>query len=163
MQSDAYISSDGQYRYWLSRRWGGGSLLPFIMLNPSTADASENDPTIRRCIKFAEREHYSGILVVNLWAYRATNPNELKSVRDPVGPENEYWVKRVLEGPRLGVKTPVVCAWGARGMLRREFENKYARGTEAQLLCLGMTGYGYPKHPLYLAGDTPLEPFTGKM
>ena len=88
--SDALISPCGQYRYWLMRSWDKYSpRLPIIMLNPSTADASTNDPTIRRCIAFAVREGFGSIVVTNLFAFRATSPDAMKAAVDPVGPSGD--------------------------------------------------------------------------
>lgn len=88
----AGISECGTYRYWLCREWSPGlDSLVWLMLNPSTADATQDDPTIRRCMGFARRWGYGGITVVNLYAYRATNPRDLLTAADPVGPENDRY------------------------------------------------------------------------
>jgi hypothetical protein len=132
------------HRYLLERRWRAGKPLTWVMLNPSTADAFADDPTIRRCIQFARRDGYAGIQVVNLFALRATDPRELQSHPDPVGPSND----RVLfEATNT---TGVVAAWGAGGSI-------YGRGhtvaanlarAEVALSCLGATKDGHPTHPL---------------
>lgn len=88
VRKGAFISECNLYRYWLTREWGeGGNLMAFVMLNPSTADANIDDPTIRRCVGFAKREGRNGIVVVNLFAGRATDPDEMFKMRDPVGPD----------------------------------------------------------------------------
>lgn len=108
-ERSALISPCGTYRYWLHRRWDDRELLYWIMLNPSTADAMKDDPTIRKCIGFAKLNGYGGIAVGNLFAYRATDPRELILCRgfvEPVGPDNDAQIK--------GIPTDrdVVCAWG---------------------------------------------------
>lgn len=111
MIKDAYISEDGVYRYSLTRDWD--ETLPvmlFVMLNPSTADAVVDDQTIRRCIGFAERAYMGGLEVVNLFAFRATDPKEMKAAPDPVGPENNTVIRQALSEAKT-----VVCAWGAHG------------------------------------------------
>lgn len=152
----ATLSECGLYRYKLWRQWN--SALPrmvFIMLNPSTADATENDPTIRRCIGFAKRERHGGILVLNLFAWRATDPKELLRVEDPVGPDNRgVW----FESMGLAQESPPVVAWGAlhKSLKWREDE---AWRVLIRPVCLGTTKAGHPRHPLYLSKSTPLNPW----
>jgi len=115
MVRSAVISPCGLYRYRLSRQWTEPSYsLAFVMLNPSTADAEVDDPTIRRCIGFARREGYGGIEVVNLYAFRATSPDDLWKAKDPCGPENEGHLISIARAS-VGYGTPIVCAWGAHG------------------------------------------------
>jgi hypothetical protein len=83
------------------------------MLNPSTADASQDDPTIRRCIGFARQWGCGRLVVLNLFAFRATDPADLKRAADPVGPENRAWFDRTLVDDLVG--GPVVCGWGVHG------------------------------------------------
>jgi hypothetical protein len=151
MLRTADISPDGLYRYSLTRIWGGPGnhkFLPWIMLNPSTADHSIDDPTIRRCIGFARAFGYSGIRVYNLYAFRATNPADLLTAADPVGPRNDAVLRDVLiNAHRIGV--PVIAAWGVNAKPDRVA--KIAGYSYAdQLHCLGVTKAGQPKHPLYL-------------
>lgn len=151
----AEFSPCGAYRYTLTRktscslRWIKPAL--FIMLNPSTADAVKNDPTIRRCISFAEREGCTELTVVNLFAFRATNPKDLLKCEDPVGPINDRRIREMVEKHKNGI---VVAAWGA---------NKFARERATlaifslgPFLCLGKNKDGSPKHPLYVKSDAPL-------
>lgn len=154
----ATISTCGVYRYTLDRIWSAS--LPtalFIMLNPSTADASEDDPTIRRCISFAKRMDCGGLTVVNLFALRSTDPDALTSHPDPVGPDNDTHTALAL-GKRLGC---VIAAWGAHPFARTRAEA--VTGLLAahgwQLNCLGTTKAGDPRHPLYVRGDQPLQPW----
>src|ERR1700743_158377 len=108
----AIISECGRYRYSLSREWGQGPKLAFVMLNPSTADAELNDRTITRCVGFARDAGYHGIVVGNLFAWRATKPIELKYDSDPIGPDNDQALAKLISGAAT-----VVCAWGGGGVL----------------------------------------------
>ena len=152
-ESGATISECGLYRYSLWRQWGPGPICTFIMLNPSTADAVEDDPTIRRCVGFAKREGCGGILVENLFAFRATKPADMIAADDPVGPENDT---RIRVAMRMAARHdwPVIAAWGAH-----KFAEK--RGAEIaswydDLKCLKKSKSGAPGHPLYIKGDAPL-------
>lgn len=155
----AYFSADQRYRYILSRSWPGAEQRMLIcMLNPSKADAVVDDPTIRRCIGFAEREGYGGITVVNLFALRATKPTELRRWKDPVGPENDDWIKLVLS-----THDKMVCAWGAHPFVDRRMEKvlDLARAEGRETYCFGVTASGYPRHPLYLPKTAELIPYSG--
>lgn len=156
----ASLSTCGRYRYRLTRVWSPSEpLLPFIMLNPSTADATVDDPTIRRCKGFAERERYGGIVVVNLYGLRATRPDVLWGTSDPIGPENDHAIARVT----IDARGPIVCAWGVNG----DVMNRGAKVLEFieqiaavdRLVCLGKTKSGAPRHPLYVPANQPLEPY----
>jgi hypothetical protein len=149
IKKGAFISNDGLYRYWLSRSWDNSkNTVGWIMLNPSTASASKDDPTVRRCINFAKSWGYGGILIVNLFAYRSKNPQDLKTCPvDPVGPDNDYFIREVLLSCKI-----MVAAWGING-------NYKGRGKKVAkrlpvLHCLGKTAAGHPRHPLYVAADT---------
>lgn len=144
--SSAYVSDCGRYRYTLTRRWGRGPWATFVMLNPSTADATENDPTIRRCMAFAGAWGMGGLSVVNLYALRSTDPAGLWRVDDPVGPENDTILRRLAAGA-LHDGRPVVAAWGANARQDRVDEVLALPGMD-QLQCLGVTKAGAPKHPL---------------
>lgn len=152
---DAIISDCGKYRYVLRRslgsvlRWYKPML--FIMLNPSTADATQDDPTIRRCMDFAKREGMTHLNVVNLFALRATDPAELKKAADPIGPENDRYIEEEVRRHSIGA---VIAAWGAHPFAAEraaEVLKKYPT-----LYCLGKTKSGAPRHPLYLRADSPL-------
>lgn len=155
----AWFSQDRAYRYLLNRKWGDSQQrMTFIMLNPSTADAFTDDPTIRRCISFAKREGCSGLTVLNLFALRATDPHVLASHPDPVGPDNA----RFLAEHTRGLFTYTVAAWGAGGALNgRGFDvgRQLRMPGVSSLLCLGTTSAGHPRHPLYVRGDAPLIPW----
>ena len=152
----ATISPCGQYRYTLTRPAKQlnptGVSAVFCMLNPSTADATEDDPTIRRCRGFSERWDCNGIVVVNLYALRSTDPKGLWRHPDPIGPENRFWLDRIAR--EFG---DVVCAWGANAR-PEHVEEAVAlfRIARARLWCLGTTRSGAPRHPLYVRGDQPL-------
>lgn len=149
VECKALISEDGKYRVLLQRKWAEGILLPFVMLNPSTADAVQDDPTIRRCQGFAKREGFTGIVVTNLFSYRTTAPKKLWEVEDPEGPSNQ----KILEGMinmAVQINCPIVCAWGANKTGGRAIAFRDMALMEgARLVCLGKTKAGHPRHPLY--------------
>ncbi|MEO1575545.1 MAG: DUF1643 domain-containing protein [Pseudomonadota bacterium] len=157
----AIISECGRYRYVLTRTIGdpkpGCKRCLFVMLNPSTADASEDDPTIRRCMGYAKAWGAAELTVVNLYALRATDPAELWKVDDPVGPQNGFYMFAALS-----LHHQVVCAWGANAEPDAvlHFERR-ARLARVPLLCLGINKDGSPKHPLYLRKDLEPVPWTG--
>ncbi len=160
MSGTATISTDEQYRYDLTRAWSPANRkITWVMLNPSTADAEQDDPTIRRCIGFSQMWGYGGMTIVNLYAYRTSDPKELLKVKDPNGPENHDTILRRVSESEL-----VVAAWGAftekvtftRG---RPSVESLCRRLDVPLRCLGTTQSGAPRHPLYVKGTTPLEPF----
>lgn len=152
-----FDSSRREYRYLLTRVWNDNApLVVFVMLNPSTADAMADDPTIRRCKSFAEREGAGGIVVVNLFALRSTDPSALLHHDDPVGPVNDLFIwHHAVGAPR------VIAAWGAAGVQRGRGERVAGmlreRGVDVQ--CFGTTSTGQPRHPLYLPGVAPLHPY----
>lgn len=153
---DALISPCGLYRYWLLRRWADGPLLLFIMLNPSKADAAIDDTTIRRCTTFALAHGYGGFYVVNLYAFRATLPADLKRAGYPVGPDADEHIHRLL------VRCRDVCvAWGAdaAGLARPAEVLRMLRAAGRDPLCLGVTRGGHPLHPSRLPSDRRLQPF----
>lgn len=161
----ANISEDGVYRYSLERFWGKGSdfrTMVFCMLNPSTADAEKDDPTIRRCIGFAEREGRNKILVVNTLALRTYNPDLLYTHSNPMGPFNRFEIKKACR-EAASHDNRIICAWGnncPRHVAQATYE--LILGMECVPYCLGTTKKGEPKHPLYLAGDTPFVKYERK-
>lgn len=159
MNGKATISACGTYRYLLSRQLAENvkkyKPVLFIMLNPSTADATEDDKTIRRCKKFALREGGSHLFVINLFALRATDPDELKAHKDPVGEGNDFYIKDHTTYTKLD-RGIVIAAWGANPFARdraADVIKKYGRSFK----CLGKNKDGSPRHPLYIPGDYPLE------
>ena len=152
--SSAYFSLCGDYRYMLMRRLGTGTrTVLFIGLNPSTADACEDDPTIRRCAGFARRMGYDVLLMANLFAWCSTDPRLLKKVHDPVGPQNDYWLQRLATAADT-----TIAAWG-NGAVGSNRPEKVLNCIQP-LYCLGRTNLGYPRHPLYLSGNTRLVLFN---
>lgn len=139
------------YRYTLERHWGQTPPAVFVMLNPSTADAFTEDPTIRRCLSFAKREGCGGLIVVNLFALRATDPKALRSHPDPVGPGNDGIIQ---EAYHQGA--PVIAAWGVHGAFNDRDKRVLWLLEFCDLHVLGLTKGGHPRHPLYVPGDAPL-------
>jgi hypothetical protein len=159
--SSAALSADRLYRYELTRMWGAEPHATFVMLNPSTADADVDDPTIRRCIGFARSWGCGGLVVVNLYALRATQPADLWRAADPVGPDNDEHLSLALYLAR-GSTGPVVAAWGAHAKPDRvRFLTDAARDHGVQLLALKVTKAGAPGHPLYLRADAEPMPWGG--
>jgi hypothetical protein len=152
----AQVSDCGSYRYRLGRRWARGPGVLFIMLNPSTADATQDDATIRRCIGFAKEWQMGALGVVNLYALRATDPRALALADDPVGPLNNDAIHDAITESRL-----VVAAWGAHPMAAHRV-SALTEATDAigrTLACLGTTKAGHPRHPVRLPYGTPLVPW----
>ncbi len=157
--ADAVISEDGRYRYRLTRSWD--DTLPrmtFVMLNPSTADAEVDDPTIRRCIGFAQREDCGALVVVNLYAFRATDPKIMLRAIDAVGPENDAYLADAF----VSANGPVVAAWGANADRGRASHVRKLAGA-TRLHHLGLTKDGHPRHPLYVPGAWPLAEWPNPM
>lgn len=153
---NAKISLDGRYRYWLSRRWDyEGKLLAWIMLNPSTADAEVDDPTIRRVMYFSRREGYSGCLVMNLFALRTPDSSQLRRHPEPVGPLNNRYLRKLALG-----WDPIVCAWGSRAPLDQVVKVLKTTLRHSNTICLGTTSKHAPRHPLYLPNTQEFEPFA---
>lgn len=136
---------DGIYRYRLWREVdpAGKGTVTFIMLNPSTADASADDPTIRKCLGFANMWGFATLEVCNLFALRATDPDALKPHSDPVGPRNDEFLQQAATNSGL-----IIAAWGTKGALRGR--EKAVAGLFKELHCLRTTKAGHPEHPLYL-------------
>lgn len=155
----AKLSLDRRYRYVLRREWGQESeperRMVIIGLNPSTADEHVDDPTIRRCIGFAQREGCTQLVMLNLFAFRAPYPRTLGRALDPIGPENDRALRIWTAPPAPAF---LIAAWGAWGRLHGRGE-EVAKRLE-NLLCFGTTMYGQPLHPLYLRADTPLRPYV---
>lgn len=154
----AEISECGAYRYALWRTVGGGldrdpedyRVVGFVMLNPSTADATVDDPTIRRCTGYAKRWGFDALYVVNLFAYRATHPNELLELlsrRDgwSADQHNDEAIEQMLTSCEL-----VVGAWGASGGNAAHFLGAKLLEKYPHMMALGLTQDGQPRHPLYM-------------
>ncbi len=146
----AVISECGQYRYSLDREFKERfDTCLFVMLNPSTADADLDDPTIRRCIRFAKDWGYRKLEVVNLYAFRATDPKQLWQVLDPIGPENDHHIRTASARAAM-----TIVAWGTNAKKDRQ-------AAVLRMLtdphALEVTKHRFPKHPLYIRAD--VEPF----
>lgn len=153
----ADISDDGVYRYVLWRYWDASLPKALIIgLNPSTADAEVDDPTIRREVDFCQRWGCGGLIKANLFAFRATEPTVMQKAADPVGPDNEATIRDLLEDFQF---KHIVCAWGSYGGSRGQNKIMLEWLAPHALSCFGLTNTGHPKHPLYLAADTPLQRF----
>jgi hypothetical protein len=157
-EKTAVLSPCGLYRYRLGREvQADGGTVNFVMLNPSTADASIDDPTIRRCVGFARSWGFGGLVVTNLYGLRSTDPAGLLSSPDPVGPDNDRHVREVAGAAGL-----VVCAWGAFGAPSGRARVARVLGLirEAGRVphYLKLTAAGHPGHPLFLRSDlTPIR------
>lgn len=154
MKGWAHISKDRKYRYILGRRWGPGDPIVWVMLNPSTATGTCDDPTIRRVIGFTGSWGYKAFFVVNLFAFRSPDPVEMMVEPDPVGPQNDRYIKAAVSGAPL-----IVVAWGGKRFPKRIKEVAEGPLAGMPLHCLGTTKLGQPKHPLYLANKTELQPW----
>ena len=143
------------YRYQLTRRWdeGQGSCV-FIGLNPSTANAEKDDPTIRRCMGFAHDWGFQSMTMVNLFAYRTPHPDLLKKSTEPVGPVNRRALKRALDSANC-----IVAAWGVHGDFAQQAHRLRPLFSNYPLYCLGLTKQGQPAHPLYQRRDSTLQTF----
>lgn len=157
--SGATISDDGRYRFALWRSWGEPGFpkryVNFVMLNPSKADATDDDPTIRRCLAFAKSWGHTALVVTNLYAFRATYPVDLWKADDPVGPGND----ELLCGVALAADRTLV-AWGNHGVRnnRARLVAAMLRGAGVTLHALRLTGQKQPQHPLFLPAN--LSPFV---
>ena len=157
IKRSAEFSPCRTWRYTLERYWGPGPHVLFILLNPSTADETYDDPTNRRGQSFARDWRMHGVVFCNLFAFRTPDPREMKSSEDPVGPENNY---TILEQAARADK--IVLAWGIHGTFRERDEEvlKLLQDRNYQCYHLGLTKHSHPKHPLYLRSDTQLESWT---
>ncbi len=158
MEGKAIISPCGLYRYTLTRKWSDENRIAiWIMLNPSCADANQDDPTIRRCIGFSKALKCGRMIVLNLYAYRSPNPRDLAHVDDPVGPENDKYLSKVLT---LSGNPLVIAAWGANNLHVERSRHVMGLLEGVPVHCLGLTDEGRPRHPLYLPAKTKLIRYT---
>jgi hypothetical protein len=152
----ATFDASGRYRYLLRRWWAPGPRVAFVMLNPNNADATRDDPTIRRCVSFARRWSFGSVDVVNLFGYRTRDPRDLARVLDPVGPGNDRHLRKAVRSADL-----VVCAWGASRAASGRWQAMADLLDGRPLCCLGRTQSGAPRHPLYLRAQTRRRRFSG--
>ncbi|MDR9389163.1 MAG: DUF1643 domain-containing protein [Wenzhouxiangella sp.] len=145
--SNAVFSECGRYRYSLQREWAPAQKkVVLIGLNPSTADATANDPTIRRCIDFARRWGFGGLVMLNLFAYRATDPEQLKTAPEPIGPDNDEWIRHWV-----AQLDDVVAVWGNHGT--HQDRDQAVKAMCGRLSMLKLNRSGQPAHPLYLPSN----------
>lgn len=150
MKKDAIIDDSGEYRYMLTRQWGtGNNFINFILLNPSTADHLIDDPTVKSCISIAENNGFDGLYITNVFAFRATQPSDLKKASDPVGPENEEYLKKYNKRCNM-----TIVAWGNHGSFLGGSERVLDIFKGQPLYCLEKNKSGSPKHPLYVQRET---------
>ena len=162
-EARAHFSSCRKYRYTLWRWWGdmfneSSNYVNFICLNPSTADETKDDNTIRKCIKFAKSWGYSGMCVTNLFAWRSTDRKAMMKVDEPIGPDNDYYIWNVAANAKL-----IVAAWSQDGNHRGR--SKAVRENLSLPLHYLRMGKSEPWHPLYLPDiSKPIlwEPYTGE-
>lgn len=160
----AEISDDGVYRYTLERRWEEDPrTIVWVMCNPSIADAEVDDPTIRRCIRFSRDWGFPGLVVVNLYAFRATKPAKMQLAEDAIGPDNERAIRSTIGDPYVD---QVMFAWGSsivKTGCTTPQSQAWATGEAHKrghaVMCLGRTTLGYPRHPLYVPAATMPEPW----
>ena len=143
------FSKDLRYRYTLWREFDpllsiDSGYVMFIGLNPSTATDEVNDPTIRRCVGFAKAWGYGALCMTNLFAYRATNPRVMQAQTDPIGAENDHWLRQCAKEAAV-----IVAAWGSKGAHRGRGLSVACLLLEYPLMCLGLTKEHFPRHPLY--------------
>jgi len=153
----AVFSPFREYRYTLWRQWRQSILddikcCMFICLNPSTADETNDDPTMRRCMGFAKKWGMDAMIVTNIFAFRSTDPKKMLAHPDPVGPDNDYHIIASAIGAQF-----VIAAWGNHGLHRRRYAQvlDILNSFDCPVYCLGVTGKAQPKHPLYLRTEAP--------
>lgn len=150
-ESTAVYSPCERYRYLLTRTWDAtGPRALFVMLNPSTATEVQNDPTVERCERRARTLGFGSFRVVNIFAFRATDPAVMRAQADPVGPGNDSTI-----GESAAAASRILCAWGTHGahLGRGAQVERLLRATGQPLWHLGLTQAGHPKHPLYIGYD----------
>jgi hypothetical protein len=158
IKTDAHFSNDRQHRYWLLRIWD--DTLPLgcsIGINPSTADETINDPTVRKDMGFLTRFGFGGLLKLNVGAYRATDPRHWRAALDPIGPLNKpSHLLKYLDEFKPGL---IIAAWGKNGNYARPHCKALRDQIGQRLMCLGINPDGTPKHTLMLPYTTPLQAF----
>jgi hypothetical protein len=146
------------YRYRLWREWNlDGPRVTFIMLNPSVADHQVDDPTLRRCIGFAQWWSFGSLEVVNLFAYRSSSPQALRTVADPIGPENDRYLLQAAAQSNC-----IVAAWGCHGRYLKRDDTVIKLLAAYSLSCLDLNRDGSPKHPLYIKKGIVLRRFLSR-
>ena len=159
LENPCHFSPDRVHRYSLIHRLdpllGGDRLIMWIGLNPSTADESQLDPTLRRIARFSERDGYDGFWMANIFGLRTPYPKEMMAHADPVGPGNDA---SLLAAAARCEK--IVAAWGVSGAYQARAEAVVRLLAPHKLWCLSTTAAGHPRHPLYVHGDQILVRYT---
>lgn len=154
MKNTAQLSNCRQYRYALWRTWDEQKpRVMFIGLNPSTADETLDDPTLKRCMQFARDWGYGGVCIANLFAFRATQPEDMKRAKDPIGPDTDQWLQRLAEECQI-----IIAAWGNDGRFLQR--SQQVRLLLSDLHYLRMNKSGEPAHSLYLPASLQPQPFA---
>jgi len=154
LKNTAKLSECRKYRFALWRTWDDSKpYVMFVGLNPSTADETSDDPTLTRCINYAKSWGFGGVCMANIFAYRATKPNDMKAAVDPIGSENNEWLEKLSNDAGL-----VVAAWGNDGSHLARSEQ--VKGILPKLHCLKLNKTGEPVHPLYQKADIKPVPMS---
>lgn len=154
LETAAVISDDQKYRYLLRRVWDYDRIRAlFVMLNPSTADASVDDPTIKSCVRLCKDNNFGSLEVANVFGYRATDPAFLLEADDPVGPDNDKIIEAAVSRCDL-----IVVAWGAHETAKKRVDRVLGMlyASRPAIFCFGRSKGKQPKHPLYIKSGTPL-------
>ena len=153
-QGYCIFTDDRQHRYVLRRTWENKEHLCFIGLNPSVANEVQNDNTVRRVIRYAKDWGFGGLTVLNLFGLVSTDPKGLKSIENPAGAENDYYIRNTMKK-----HSTIFCGWGNHGKDRNRDSEVIKIITEAGRVpkCLAVNKTGTPKHPLYLKKDLKLR------
>jgi hypothetical protein len=160
MANACVFSADRRHRYTLIHRWDdlltpAGAGIAWICLNPSTADENQLDPTLRRIRGFSAAWGYTHFIMLNAFAFRATDPADMKAAADPVGPDNDHWIAHWA-----GRVDRVMLGWGEHGAHLGRHEQVLALLDPGKTCCLGRNASGQPKHPLYVAQRTQPQPYA---
>lgn len=147
-ESMAIYSPCEHYRYVLHRKWAEGKMVAFIGLNPSTATEEQNDPTVRRCIGYAQAWKFGGMVMLNAFAYRSTDPLALRKLPDPNGPMNDVYLREWATKADM-----ILACYGTHAMYRGRYREVKALLSDQKVYHLGVTKDGHPKHPLYLRAN----------
>jgi hypothetical protein len=156
MERNAVISADQKHRYLLTRLWDGGLAgVTFVMLNPSTADATHDDATVRKCVGFAQRYGFGQIAIVNLFSLRARDPVDLIAAQERNGPDADFWIGRATSV----LDRPVLVAWGSVGARFPDRTRAVLKLIGRAVRCLSLTKDSHPSHPLMLPYSCVPQPF----
>lgn len=159
--SVAVFSDCKIYRYYLEWRWSDAPMLYVCMLNPSTATAHKLDPTIAGLVKRAKAWGYGGVVIINLFGFRATKPTDMLIAPDPVGPDNDATIFGAMR-QAFDVGSPLICAWGNDGAYRKRNKQVITMAADSgiELMAFDINGSGEPKHPLYVKHDIRPQQWT---